>query len=196
MQRRPDPRDPAIAPEHVAGVAEPVTVTVARDVRPEQRAPFEEWAGEILGLAERFPGNLGTSLLRPGPGSTRYHLVYRFADGESLARWERSAERQAALERVEHLSDGADYARVAGLDSFFTAMTPPRPGPRWRLTVLTIAAVFAITLGFQLLVAPHVGSWPLPLRLLLSATVVVVLLGQVVMPRLTRWFGPWLRGRR
>ncbi|MGX5654340.1 antibiotic biosynthesis monooxygenase [Geodermatophilus nigrescens] len=196
MQRRPDPRDPAIAPEHVAGVAEPVTVTVARDVRPEQRAPFEEWAGEILGLAERFPGNLGTSLLRPGPGSTRYHLVYRFADGESLARWERSAERQAALERVEHLSDGADYARVAGLDSFFTAMTPPRPGPRWRLTVLTIAAVFAITLGFQLLVAPHVGSWPLPLRLLLSATVVVMLLGQVVMPRLTRWFGPWLRGRR
>ncbi|SHG47834.1 antibiotic biosynthesis monooxygenase [Geodermatophilus nigrescens] len=196
MQRRPDPRDPAIAPEHVAGVAEPVTVTVARDVRPEQRAPFEEWAGEILGLAERFPGNLGTSLLRPGAGSTRYHLVYRFSDGESLARWERSAERQAALERVEHLSGGADYARVAGLDSFFTAMTPPRPGPRWRLTVLTIAAVFAITLGFQLLVAPHVGSWPLPLRLLLSATVVVVLLGQVVMPRLTRWFGPWLRGRR
>ena len=196
VQRRPDPRDPAIAPEHVTGVAEPVTVTVARDVRPDQRAPFEQWAGEILGLAERFPGNLGTSLLRPGPGSTRYHLVYRFADGESLARWERSEQRQAALDRVEHLSDGADYARVAGLDSFFTAMTPPRPGPRWRLTVLTIAAVFGITLGFQLLVAPHVGSWPLPLRLLLSATVVVVLLGQVVMPRLTRWFGPWLRGRR
>ena len=195
VQRRPDPRDPAIAPEHVTGVAEPVTVTVARDVRPDQRAPFEQWAGEILGLAERFPGNLGTSLLRPGPGSTRYHLVYRFADGESLARWERSEQRQAALDRVEHLSDGADYARVAGLDSFFTAMTPPRPGPRWRLTVLTIAAVFGITLGFQLLVAPHVGSWPLPLRLLLSATVVVVLLGQVVMPRLTRWCDPWLRPR-
>ena len=195
MQRRPASGDPAIAPAHVSGVAEPVTVTVARDVRADQRAAFEQWAGEILGLAAEFPGNLGTSLLRPGPGSTRYHLVYRFADGESLARWERSAERQAALARVEHLSGDADYARVAGLDSFFTAMTPPRPGPRWRLTVLTIAAVFAITLGFQLLVAPHVGSWPLPVRLLLSATVVVVLLGQVVMPRLTRWFGPWLRGR-
>ncbi len=199
MRRDPEPTPtgtPEIAPEHVSGVAEPVTVTVARHVHADRRAAFEQWAGEVLGLAERFPGNLGTSLLRPGPGSDRYHLVYRFADGEALARWERSAERRAALARVESLSEGADYARVAGLDSFFTALTPPRPGPRWRLTVLTIAAVFAITLGFSLLVAPHITSWPLPVRLLLSATVVVVLLGQVVMPRLTRWFAPWLRARR
>ena len=97
---------------------------------------------------------------------------------------------------MEDLSERADYARVAGLDSFFTALTPPRPGPRWRLSVLTIAAVFGITLGFSLLVAPHITSWPLPVRLLLSATVVVVLLGHVVMPRLTRWFAPWLRARR
>jgi antibiotic biosynthesis monooxygenase (ABM) superfamily enzyme len=176
--------------------AEPVTVTVARDVRADQRETFERWAAEVLGLAAEFPGNLGTSLLRPGPGSTRYHLVYRFADGESLASWERSAERRAALQRVEHLTDRVDYVRVAGLDSFFTALTPPRPGPRWRLTVLTTAAVFGITLVFSLLVAPHITGWPLPARLLLSATVVVVLLGQVVMPCLTRWFGPWLRGRR
>ena len=199
MRRAPAPTPtgtPEIAPEHVSGVAEPVTVTVARHVHADRRAAFEQWAGEVLGLAERFPGNLGTSLLRPGPGSNRYHLVYRFADGEALARWERSAERRAALAQVESLSEGADYARVAGLDSFFTALTPPRPGPRWRLTVLTIAAVFGITLGFSLLVAPHITSWPLPVRLLLSATVVVVLLGQVVMPRLTRWFAPWLRARR
>jgi hypothetical protein len=199
VRRDPEPTPtgtPEIAPEHVSGVAEPVTVTVARHVHADRRAAFEQWAGEVLGLAERFPGNLGTSLLRPGPGSNRYHLVYRFADGEALARWERSAERRAALARVESLSEGADYARVAGLDSFFTALTPPRPGPRWRLTVLTIAAVFGITLGFSLLVAPHITSWPLPVRLLLSATVVVVLLGQVVMPRLTRWFAPWLRARR
>jgi uncharacterized protein len=196
VPRRPDPSSPVFAPAHVAGVAEPVTVTVARDVRPDQRAAFERWAAEVLGLAAESPGNLGTSLLRPGPGSDRYHLVYRFADGDSLARWERSAERQDALERVEHLAEGADYARVAGLDSFFTALTPPRPGPRWRLTVLTIAAVFAITLAFQVLLGPLVAAWPLPARLLLSATVVVVLLGQVVMPRLTRWFARWLRGRR
>ena len=197
MQRRDRATNiPVTAPEAVVAAAEPVTVTVARDVRADQREAFERWAAEVLDLAARFPGNLGTSLLRPGPGSTRYHLVYRFADGESLARWERSAERQVALQRVEHLTDRVDYAHVAGLDSFFTALTPARPGPRWRLTLLTVAAVFAITLAFSLLVAPHIDSWPLPVRLLLSATVVVVLLGQVVMPLLTRWCAPWLRGRR
>ncbi|MGR6965506.1 antibiotic biosynthesis monooxygenase [Geodermatophilus sp. URMC 61] len=197
MQRRDRSTNaPLTAPEAVVAAAEPVTVTVARDVRADRREAFEGWAAEVLDLAAGFPGNLGASLLRPGPGSTRYHLVYRFADGESLARWERSSERQAALERVEHLTDGVDYAHVAGLDSFFTALTPSRPGPRWRLTVLTVAAVFAITLAFQLLVAPHVSGWPLPARLLLSAVVVVVLLGYVVMPALSRLFRRWLRPSR
>ena len=180
----------------MVAAAEPVTVTVARDVRADQREAFEAWAAEVLGLAVEFPGNLGTSLLRPGPGSTRYHLVYRFADGESLASWERSTERRAALQRAEHLTDRVDYAHVAGLDSFFTALTPSRPGPRWRMTVLTVAAVFAITLAFQLLVAPHVTSWPLAARLLVSAVVVVVLLGYVVMPALSRLFARWLRPSR
>ena len=130
MQRRDRSTNaPLTAPEAVVAAAEPVTVTVARDVRADQREAFEGWAAEVLDLAARFPGNLGTSLLRPGPGSTRYHLVYRFADGDSLARWERSSERRAALQRAEHLTDRVDYARVAGLDSFFTALTPPGRGP-------------------------------------------------------------------
>src|ERR671920_1858348 len=119
---------PVTAPEAVVAAAEPVTVTVARDVRADQREAFEGWAAEVLDLAARFPGNLGTSLLRPGPGSTRYHLVYRFADGDSLARWERSTERRAPPQRGEHPTDPVDYAPLAGPGSFFTALTPPRPG--------------------------------------------------------------------
>ena len=175
-------------------VAEPVTVTVARVVRPEHRAEFERWAEEILALAATFPGNLGTSLLHPGPGSHEYHLVYRFADGESLATWERSPQRRAALAQLDQMVDEVRYARVAGLESFFTR--PAAPGPRWRSTLLTIAAVFAITSLFQLVVTPHLTSWPLEARLLLSAVVVVVLLGYVVMPALTRLFRGWLQPRR
>jgi uncharacterized protein len=83
---------------------------------------------------------------------------------------------------------------VAGLDSFFTR--PAQPGPRWRLTVLTIAAVFTITSLFQWLVTPHLAGWPVEGRLLLSACLVVVLLGHVAMPALTRIFGRWLRPAR
>ena len=178
----------------VEPAAEPVTVTVARVVRRDRREAFERWAGDVLARAEQFPGNLGATLLRPGRGSSEYHLVYRFSDDESLAAWERSAERRRALAELESMVDEERYARVSGLESFFTR--PARPGPRWRSTVLTIAAVFAITSLFQLLVAPLLGSWPLELRLLLSAVVVVVLLGHVVMPVLTRVFARWLHPDR
>jgi antibiotic biosynthesis monooxygenase (ABM) superfamily enzyme len=170
--------------------AEPVTVTVARVVRPDQRAAFERWADDVLRVASGFPGNLGASLLHPGPDSSEYHLVYRFVDDASLAAWEKSSERRSALAHVEDMVDDERYARVTGLESFFTQ--PAHPGPRWRLTVLTIAAVFAITSVLQQFVMPHLAGWPMEPRLLLSATVVVLLLGNVVMPALTRLFARWL----
>jgi antibiotic biosynthesis monooxygenase (ABM) superfamily enzyme len=173
---------------------EPVTVTVARVVRPDRREAFERWAEDVLEVASRFPGNLGASLLHPGPGSSEYHLVYRFEDDESLAAWERSKERRSALAHVESMVDDERYARVAGLESFFTR--PPQPGPRWRMTLLTIAAVFGITSLFQVVGTPFLAAWPVEGRLALSATVVVLLLGHVVMPALTRLFRGWLHPRR
>jgi uncharacterized protein len=181
-------------PEVVGPSPEPVTVTVARVVRPHRRQAFERWAVDTLALAATYPGNLGGTLLEPGPGSSEYHLVYRFRDDASLAAWERSDQRREALERMREMVDEERYARVAGLDSFFTR--PAAPGPRWRSTVLTIAAVFAITSTLQLLVMPLVSGWPWPFRLLLSACIVVVLLGFVVMPALTRLFARWLRPQR
>lgn len=171
--------------------AEPVTVTVARVVRPDRRQAFEREAAAVLRVASAFPGNLGATLLHPGPGSSEYHLVYRFADDDSLAAWENSVERRDFVGRLRDIIEDERYARVSGLDSFFTR--PTTPGPRWRLTVLTIAAVFAVTSLFQLLVAPHLTGWPVGARLLLSASLVVVLLGHVMMPTLTRLFARWLR---
>ncbi len=174
--------------------AEPVTVTVARVVRPDRREAFEREATAILRVASTFPGNLGATLLRPGPGSSEYHLVYRFDDDASLAAWERSPQRRDFLDQLRGVVEDERYARVTGLDSFFTR--PATPGPRWRLTSLTIAAVFAITSLFQLLVTPHLQGWPVGARLLVSAVVVVLLLGHVVMPLLTRWLARWLRPSR
>jgi antibiotic biosynthesis monooxygenase (ABM) superfamily enzyme len=184
----------ATEPAPARPVSEPVTVTVARVVRPDRRAAFERWAENALARAATFPGNLGATLLHPGAGSSEYHLVYRFADDESLAHWERSPERRALLVQLAEMVDEERYARVAGLESFFTR--PPKPGPRWRMTVLTIAAVFLITSLLQAVVMPHLTGWPLAARLLLSATVVVTGLAHVVMPALTRLFAGWLFPRR
>ncbi len=172
---------------------EPVTVTVARVVPPEQRAAYERWAAEVQDLVATFPGNLGTSLLRPGPGSNEYHFVYRFADDEALSGWERSTERQQALERVHPFTERERFARAVGLETFFAV--PAQPGPAWRSWLLTVAVVLAMTTTFQLVAVPFVGDWPWGLRLLLSAVYVVTAL-RLLMPRLSRRFGPWLQGSR
>lgn len=168
-------------------------MTVARVVRADRREAFERWAAEVLQIAAGFRGNLGATLLRPGRGSSEYHLVYRFVDDESLAAWERSPERRRALARMREMVEEERYARVEGLESFFTR--PPRPGPRWRMTVLTVATVFAITSLLQAFVLPHLTGWPTVLRLLASAVVVVLVLGHVAMPLLTRLFAGWLHPR-
>ncbi len=185
-------------PERLTGaaerpVAEPVTVTVARVVHPPQQEAFERWAAEIQELLASFPGNLGSSLLRPGPGSDEFHLVFRFTDDEALSAWERSPERADALARVHQLVEDSRTARAVGLESFFAV--PARPGPAWRSWLLTVAVVLLFTTSFQLAAVPFVGEWPWPLRLLLSAVYVVSGL-RVLMPRVSRWLGPWLQGRR
>ncbi|MGY2067403.1 antibiotic biosynthesis monooxygenase [Blastococcus sp. SYSU DS0619] len=179
------------APETPA--AEPVTVTVARVVRPDQQDAFERWAADVQQLAATFPGHLGSTLLRPGPASDEYHLVYRFRDDESLAAWERSPERHAALDRVQQLVEEERISRAVGLQSFFAV--PANPGPVWRSWLLTVAVVLLFTSSFQLLALPLVGGWPWPLRLLLSAVYVVTAL-RLLMPRLSRWLGRWLEGSR
>jgi antibiotic biosynthesis monooxygenase (ABM) superfamily enzyme len=172
---------------------EPVTVTVARVVRPQQQDAFERWAADVQELVATFPGHLGSSLLRPGSGSDEFHLVYRFRDGETLAAWERSPERRAALDRVRRLVEHERTARAVGLQTFFAV--PARPGPPWRSWLLTVAVVLALTSTFQLVAVPFVGDWFWVLRLLLSAVYVVSAL-RVLMPRLSRLLGPWLQGTR
>jgi antibiotic biosynthesis monooxygenase (ABM) superfamily enzyme len=171
--------------------AEPVTVTVARVVRPELQDDFERWADEVQQLLAEFPGNLGSSLLRPGPGSDEFHLVFRFTDDESLSAWERSPERAQALARVHRLVEDSRTARAVGLETFFAV--PARPGPVWRSWLLTVAVVLVMTTTFQLVAVPLVGGWPWGVRLLLSAVYVVTAL-RYLMPRLSRRLGPWLQG--
>jgi antibiotic biosynthesis monooxygenase (ABM) superfamily enzyme len=186
-------------PERLTGApvpqpaAQPVTVTVARVVRPDRQDAFEQWATDVQELLAAFPGSLGSSLLRPGPGSDEFHLVFRFRDNETLAAWERSPEREQALARVRQLVEDERTARAVGLESFFAV--PARPGPPWRSWVLTVAVVLALTSTFQLVAVPFVGGWPWGLRLLLSAVYVVSAL-RVLMPRLSRLLGSWLQGPR
>lgn len=189
------PHDPA--PVDDAGANEPVTVTVARRVAPGKHAEFEKWLAGVLRAAEQFPGFLGGGALRPGRVGDDWHVVYRFASPAQLERWQHSPEREKWLARAEELMDEKGTQQVSGLETWFSlpGRTAPAP-PRWKMALVTLAAIIPLVMFMNMFLLPHVADWPMLARTLLFSGSLTTLMTWVVMPRMTRFFRRFLYGGR
>lgn len=176
---------------------EPVTVTVARVVAPGREGEFQDWYDGIIGVASRFPGFLGAGILRPAQVGQPWHVVYRFADQESLQRWEDSSERAEWLRRADDFVEETGVHRVSGLETWFAlpGRTAPAP-PKWKMFVVTLLAIIPIVVLMNVVVLPLIAGWPMVARTAVFAVVVTGLMTWVVMPRMTRLLRRFLYGRR
>lgn len=191
-------RSPTLTPSPSgprAGDADPVTVTVARQVAPGHEPEFETWADGILRAASRCRGFLGGGLLRPPAAGQDWHIVYRFASVGDLMRWEASNERAEWLSRAEDLMDERGVQRTTGLETWFElpGRTAPAP-PRWKMATVTLLAIVPLVLLMNVLVLPHLGGFPLLARTLVFSGTLTTLMTWVVMPRMTRLFRRFLYG--
>jgi antibiotic biosynthesis monooxygenase (ABM) superfamily enzyme len=184
---------PDHAPSH-----EPVTVTVARRVAPGREHEFEDWYDGIIGAACRYSGFLGAGILRPNDAGQDWHVVYRFADDDSLQAWEGSEERAEWLRRADELvEETTGVQRVSGLETWFAmpGRTAPAP-PRWKMASVTLLAIVPLVLLMNLFVLPLIAGWALILRVLVFSGTLTGLMTWVVMPRMTRLFRGFLYRRR
>lgn len=182
-------------PDHEGG---PVTVTVARRVTPGREREFETWYDGIIGAASKHSGFLGAGILHPHTAGHDWHVVYRFADAASLHGWEASAERARWLEQVDDLiEEETGVQRVSGLETWFAmpGRTAPAP-PRWKMFLVTLAAIVPLVLLMNVAVLPAISEWPLVARTLVFSGTLTGLMTWVVMPRMTRLFRQFLYGRR
>lgn len=175
----------------------PVTVTVARRVAPGCERDFEDWYDGIIGAASRYPGFLGAGILRPHTMGGEWHVVYRFADAAALRRWESAPERAEWLAKAEDFVEQTKEHRVSGLETWFSlpGRTAPAP-PRWKMFLVTLAAIVPLVLLMNVLVLPVLSGWPLFARILVFSGTLTGLMTWVVMPRLTRLFRRFLYGGR
>jgi antibiotic biosynthesis monooxygenase (ABM) superfamily enzyme len=178
-------------------IAEPVTVTVARRVAVGREGEFEQWYDGIIGSASRFPGFLGSGVLRPHTVEQDWHVVYRFADPQALERWETSPERAEWLRKADDLARETGVARVSGLETWFAlpGLTAPAP-PRWKMFLVTLTAIVPLVLLMNLTVLPLLSDWPLVARTLVFSGSLTGLMTWLVMPRITRLFRRFLYGGR
>ncbi|MFD9903570.1 antibiotic biosynthesis monooxygenase [Streptomyces sp. NPDC059063] len=163
-------------------------------VEPGREADFQEWAHGIQRVAGTFPGQQGVTWLRPEGAGHRFHAVVRFRDTESLERWMRSPERAEWHDRLPGIARPAHpHLTTTGMETWFTVPGGvARPPERWKMAVMTLLAVYPFAFLHTWLAAPHLTSWPLPLRAAVLPLFLSPTLTYVVMPRLSRLLKRWL----
>ncbi len=178
----------------------PVTAVASRRVKPGREREFEEWVSGMLAAANKFPGYLGSEVLRPSdPEDDEYRIISRFDHASNLHAWENSEERHHWLRQSRPLLNEKEKVHVlTGLETWFTL--PTKPGepapPRYKMAIVTWLAVFPVVAVIFSLFGQWLNLLPTLLRTLVFTVVMITLMTYVIMPRMTRLFSFWLYPER
>lgn len=175
----------------------PVTVVVARHPAPGREAELDAWAHGIVAAAEAFPGHLGGEIYRPAPPD-RDDLViaFSFASADALTAWENSAQRRRWIAAAEPLLTGEAIPHaISGFEGIFSRVPgrPVGPAPRWKTAVIIEVALYPASLLLNWAVVPHMASWNICLRVLVTTAIIVPFMSWVGVPFLSRWLRSWLQ---
>ncbi len=175
----------------------PVTVAVTRVVKPGCEEAFERVLHDFVERSLNLPGQLGVHILRPAPGSgsREYGILRRFENAEARDEFYRSQLFEEWRQKVVGLVEGEPrYERLSGLETWFTlpgqrAIVPP---PRWKMALVTLVAVYPLSMVLSITVGTWIRDWPMLLSSLIFNAMIVTGLTWFLMPLLTRLFKPWL----
>ena len=179
-----------------AGRTGPVTVVISRRVRTGREADYEQWLEGILREINRFPGYLGTNILRPdNPTRPEFVAILRFDSYENLERWEHSDVRRDWLARTDAIADDTHpLQRLDGLEFWFT---PPASAAliapsRHKMSSILIFIVFVIGMTISPQIRLALGRFPVAVQVLAVSAFQVILLTYFVMPAITKILARWL----
>ncbi|BCJ57401.1 antibiotic biosynthesis monooxygenase [Micromonospora endophytica] len=192
--------------------AAPVTVAVARRADPARTDEMVAWMRAGTALAEAFPGFLGAGWVRSAPGSGDWHMLYRFADEDTLRRWENSPQRHWWLTSAQGIVEHTRVERRTGIEGWFdpprepaaaplaappvvAPLVAPSP-PRWKQAVTIWLAFFPLSLTATLLTGHLLPHLPTAARVLIMTLSLTPLMTYLVLPRITRALHWWLHGQQ
>jgi len=190
MEEFTDDRNPSPADDP------PATAVITRRVKQGREQEFEEWVSGILAAEKKFPGYLGSEILRPiDSEDNEYRIITRFDHASNLHAWETSEERQRWLRKSRPLLQEEEKFKVlTGLETWFTL--PSKPGepapPRYKMTLVTWIGVFPVVTAIFFLFGRWLNPLPTVLHTLVFTAMMVTLMTYVIMPRMTRLFSFWL----
>jgi antibiotic biosynthesis monooxygenase (ABM) superfamily enzyme len=182
--------------ERTASDIGPLTVVVTWRVRKGCEPEFEAWRREISAAALKFPGHLGIDVILPGAIPNEYVVIFRFDTYEHLRAWQESDIRRQLLKKAEKLVESEpSYRLESGLEYWFMPQGTSAPPPTWKMAVVTVLAVWPVSMLVPWTLNPLIGRLSMALQALFIAVGIVILLTWAVMPVLVRILRPWLEHR-
>jgi antibiotic biosynthesis monooxygenase (ABM) superfamily enzyme len=191
--------------------SDPITVSIRREVDPDHNDEATAWAQTGITLAHRYPGFLGSGWVRDRADSNVWHMLYRFADEETLNAWEQSKERDWWRSAGDGFVRSERTRRRSGIEGWFdepntdtitlpradgstTTMSMMRTPPRWKQAVSIWLGFFPLNVAFTYALSPVPGWNDLPiwLRVLGMTLVLTPLMTYWVLPWVTRVLRTWL----
>ena len=173
-----------------------VALIITHTIKTGEEKRYEAWLTEILSVVSSFTGYLGREIFRPTQGTRTYTSIVRFDANDHLNAWVESETRKSFVSRVSDLLEKGDVHEIrTGIDFWFTpeGVKPPKP---WKQFLLTLSAVYPLSLIIPRLFSPLFSVAPLLgqpyIRGLLIAAALTALLTFVIMPRYTRLVKKWL----
>jgi uncharacterized protein len=185
------------SPGSIAGdQSRSVAFIITHIIKEGKEKRYEDWLAGILGAVSSCPGYLGREIFRPAQGTRKYTSIVRFDSQDHLYAWANSDTRQSFISRVGDLLEKGDLHEIrTGIDFWFTpeGVRPPRS---WKQFLLTLSAVYPLSLIIPHLLSPLFSVAPsLGHQLiegLLMASILTGLLTFVIMPHYTRLVKRWL----
>ncbi|WP_349814799.1 antibiotic biosynthesis monooxygenase [Curtobacterium sp. MCJR17_043] len=94
-------------------------MSITRLVEPDRIPEVTRWVQSGVNLANRYPGFLGSGWVRSTAQSREWHMLYRFADHDSLTTWENSDDRLRWLDLGRDLVVESRVEKRTGIEGWF-----------------------------------------------------------------------------
>ena len=122
--------------------------------------------------------------------------MVRFDGYEHLKAWMELPQRQEWIKKSEALTSGAMKIQQAeGFTPWFSLPelpTSPVAPAKYKMSLLTILAIYPSLLLLSTLIQKLFLGWPRPLLILITVSILVPLMTYFIMPWMTHLFRGWL----
>ena len=175
----------------------PVTTVIQQRPKPDAVGRYEDWLKEIIPVAQQFAGHRGVNVIRPQGGSDAYTIVLHFDSVSNLHRWLSSDTRGRLIEKVRPFLRGDEDVEIkTGFEFWFTPTAGGKHAKAWKQFLVTLSAIFPLTIIVPWLLQPlfvrlPVLTLPLVGQFVVGA-IIVGLMTWCIMPYYTRLIARWL----